>query len=263
MMERYAGVWPGIVVSNTDPDRRGKLKVRVPQIFGDIVAEDKIADKDLPWAQPCFPFVGKSSGFAMVPEVGAGVWVAFFGGDPRQPIWLGGWFGNIDNLADHQAGYTPDPTKYIIQTPGGQKMIFSDTITDEGVKLQDFLGQYVQLSTTRESVEISAKKLDIKAMLAMTVTALSTLALSVTAACTWNLMAGLTITAMGTVQILSTSITLGVAATAQSLCNETFLALFNTHTHNYNPGPGTPTPTATPTVPGVIGVHTTVNVKGS
>jgi uncharacterized protein involved in type VI secretion and phage assembly len=41
------------------------------------------------WCRPCVPYAGDGGGFAFLPEVGAGVWVAFEGGDVSYPIWVG------------------------------------------------------------------------------------------------------------------------------------------------------------------------------
>ena len=78
-MQRYPGVYRGVVVDNSDPQKSGRLRVRVPAIAG-------AADS---WALPCLPFAGAAAGLGQPPQIGRGVWVAFEGGDPASPVLLG------------------------------------------------------------------------------------------------------------------------------------------------------------------------------
>ena len=95
----FPGLWRGLVVDNDDKSQKrkylGRIKVSVPQVYGEI------EDEDLPWAWPCFPAGGSvedgvTHGNIMIPRVGASVWVAFEHGDPRCPVWLGLWYGAKD-----------------------------------------------------------------------------------------------------------------------------------------------------------------------
>lgn len=73
---RFYGIYRGVVAENKDPLGQFRLKVRVPQILFDQVSD---------WAWSIHqPGVTRS-----IPKVGAGVWVAFEGGDPSYPIWTG------------------------------------------------------------------------------------------------------------------------------------------------------------------------------
>ena len=84
MTERYWGKYRGTVVTNIDPEQRGRIQVIVPAVTGLIPST---------WAMPCVPFAGKASGLFVVPQVGAGVWVEYEDGDPDKPIWVGGFWG--------------------------------------------------------------------------------------------------------------------------------------------------------------------------
>lgn len=81
----------GVVEINQDPLKLGRLKVRVPLVYG--VGEDSasyIGTNDLPWAMPAGMPAGasaKSGGFSQIPEPGDTVWVRFLDGEPEKPIW--------------------------------------------------------------------------------------------------------------------------------------------------------------------------------
>lgn len=114
---RHLGRYRGEVVDVEDPKSIGRVKVKVPEVLGDVESG---------WALPAFAFTGDGSGMFAVPPVGAGVWVEFEGGDPARPVWVGGWFAE----GAPPEGATPE--KIILQTPGGHII----TLDDEGGKLE-------------------------------------------------------------------------------------------------------------------------------
>lgn len=76
---RYFGKYRGTVTDTDDPTERGRLKVKVPAVLGELEV----------WAMPCVPYAGAGVGFYSLPESGTGVWVEFEAGDPSYPIWSG------------------------------------------------------------------------------------------------------------------------------------------------------------------------------
>ena len=78
--QHYYGKYRGLVVDNYDPEQAGRLRVRVPEIFGDGDTE--------PWAVPSWP-PGSTPEQHQPPEVGAEVGVEFEAGDVGRPIWDG------------------------------------------------------------------------------------------------------------------------------------------------------------------------------
>jgi len=87
------GTYGGIVESNRDPEKLGRLKVRVPHVYGVLAGgsgSSYIGTNDLPWAMPAgMPAGGSktSGGFSHIPETGDSVWVRFLDGEPEKPVW--------------------------------------------------------------------------------------------------------------------------------------------------------------------------------
>ena len=80
---RFLGKYRGRVTASNDPLQVGRVRAKVPDVFG---------DEESGWALPCFAFAGPGVGLFMVPPVGAWVWIEFEYGDPASPIWTGCFF---------------------------------------------------------------------------------------------------------------------------------------------------------------------------
>lgn len=154
--ERYYGKYGGTVFNNIDPEALGRILAIVPGVPGFEVAPTS-------WAQPSVPLAGKQRGTYFVPEVGAGVWIEFERGDPRYPIWTGGFWGLAAEVpADALLGVpvmpsivlqtTPKNTLVISELPGptGGIMLRSGlatiTINETGILIQNGQGASLQLT---------------------------------------------------------------------------------------------------------------------
>ncbi len=108
---RFYGKYRGLVTDVDDPEKMGRIKAQVPEIYG---------EEESPWALPAVPFAGPKHGFVFIPEVQDGVWIEFEAGDPSRPIWTGGWWAS---------GELPDPgdtkVRAIVTTPG-HKLVLDD-----------------------------------------------------------------------------------------------------------------------------------------
>src|SRR5262249_49028747 len=66
--EKLFGKYLGTVVDRNDPYQIGRLRLKVPSVFGDATTE---------WAWPASPFAGAGYGFLFVPKESDLVWVEF------------------------------------------------------------------------------------------------------------------------------------------------------------------------------------------
>jgi hypothetical protein len=81
----YYGKYRGEVINNQDPQKLGRVQLRIPQIAGDNKVEY--------WAWPSGQPAGADFGDFMIPPKGSPVWVTFENGDPSHPCYEGGHWG--------------------------------------------------------------------------------------------------------------------------------------------------------------------------
>lgn len=123
--EKRFGKFRAIVVDNKDPQKRGRLKVRIPSV---------LADQDSDWALPCLPYGGfKQQGLFMVPEVDSQVWVEFEEGDIHRPIWVGTFWQQDGDPPEDAA--KEEPTTRLLQTKSGHILQFDDADGEEQFRL--------------------------------------------------------------------------------------------------------------------------------
>ena len=114
--QRLYGKYRGKVVDNDDPDRLGRIKVRVDEV---------LRGQETGWAMPCIPVGGTGSGFFSLPPVDSGVWIEFEAGDESRPIWTGCFWGDGE-LPEKPPGDQAEPTTHIWRTPGGLTAVLDD-----------------------------------------------------------------------------------------------------------------------------------------
>lgn len=128
--KRYYGIYRAVCIDNKDPEQQGRILVRVPAVT--------MNDTHPVWAWPVMPWAGKDSGFFMVPDVEDPVMVCFENGDPRVPMWVGGYWPKVNgtNFAPAET-YNAEgtPTKRIFKTKAGHEFSFEDDPTNQSVKL--------------------------------------------------------------------------------------------------------------------------------
>lgn len=136
---RFYGKYRGVV---TDVDAKTmRVKASVPSVLPQISTG---------WAMACVPYAGPKVGFAMLPEVGSGVWIEFEGGDVSFPIWTGCYWHN--NEVPPNASAT---VKTIVTSAGS--LSFDD---DQGsITVKDANGDSVSLSGGTITVESTSGKI--------------------------------------------------------------------------------------------------------
>ena len=122
---RYFGKYRGVVTDNTDPTSRGRIKVKVPAVLGELET----------WAMPCVPYAGDGVGSYILPEPNAGVWVEFEAGDPSYPIWTGCFWADGEPPRN-ESGTSAVPSLKIIRSQSGIMVTLDDggqviTLSDE------------------------------------------------------------------------------------------------------------------------------------
>lgn len=111
VLKRFFGKYRGTVLNNIDPEQRGRIQAIVPAVSNVVPTS---------WAMPCVPMAGKEQGVFMVPQIGAGVWIEFEGGDPDKPVWVGGFWGTMAEVP--KLAIAPPPI------PPGQNIVFQTTL---------------------------------------------------------------------------------------------------------------------------------------
>jgi uncharacterized protein involved in type VI secretion and phage assembly len=143
----HFGKYRGLVSDVADPEALGRIKARVPAVFG--------ADLETPWAMPAAPFAGADHGLFLLPEVGDGVWIEFEGGDPSRPIWSGCWWAR---------GQVPSPAgekQRLLATSAGHQILI-DEDADE-IRLTHPAGGELIIGASEITLTLGACELKITA----------------------------------------------------------------------------------------------------
>src|ERR1700754_3496879 len=85
----FYGKFRGVVTDNNDANHLGRIRAKVPDVFG---------NEDSGWAMPAVPYAGRQVGLYLIPPVEALVWIEFEHGDPEYPIWTGCFWGTESEL---------------------------------------------------------------------------------------------------------------------------------------------------------------------
>lgn len=149
---RLWGKYRGLVTENDDPQRMGRVRARVPELFGDLVT---------PWALPAVPFAGQAHGLVLLPEVGDGVWIEFEAGDGTRPIWTGSWW------ARDEMPVAGGPNTRVLATTHGHQLILDDQedrirlVHADGAELT-LTGQDVRVSIGSTEITLSDGEIELK-----------------------------------------------------------------------------------------------------
>ena len=82
--KKYYGMYQGIVTTNADPEKRGRIRVKCPTVLG--------KDTESAWCDPVIPVAYDNGGDFCIPLKGETVWIQFIEGNANKPVYLGGWW---------------------------------------------------------------------------------------------------------------------------------------------------------------------------
>ncbi len=162
---RWLGVYPASVVDNQDPDRQGRVKVRLPWSPDGSSAYES-------WARLATMMGGNNRGSWFVPDNHDEVLVAFAAGNPDHPYVVGSlWNGqdsppqtmdsdnNIKAIVSRNGirislDDTAGAETLTLSTPGGQQI----TLTDNGrnILLEDANGNSLEMAPGGVTLSVPA-----------------------------------------------------------------------------------------------------------
>ncbi|MBX3744512.1 MAG: hypothetical protein KF833_04320 [Verrucomicrobiae bacterium] len=142
---RYFGVYPALVTDIVDPDRLGRIEVRLPWLGAD-------GDTVRAWATLLSPYADDDQGFEALPAVGTQVVIAFEAGDLRRPYILGSAWNGRESMPEAPAA--PN-NKRLIRTRSGSLLEFDDTEGAAKVTLSLRSGHQLVLDDASSEVRLT------------------------------------------------------------------------------------------------------------
>ena len=163
----YNKFYRGIVVDNADPELRGRIKVRIPQIYGaDTTTSYYVPTSSIPWAVCAICPASNDGGTFLPPNIGDTVFVAFEGGSKNNPMYFGGIYKSLKGATiyvDERDG--AECVKIIDQS--GQSIIMEnlseETLRRRGVDVgKNPRSQIVLTNNSGDSITLSQGKIHLK-----------------------------------------------------------------------------------------------------
>jgi uncharacterized protein involved in type VI secretion and phage assembly len=182
-VDRENGIVIGIVADLDDPEKLGRVRVRLPHL------NDELSD----WARLATPMGGKDRGLFFRPEKDDEVLVAYEHGDPRRSYVVGSVWSKVDPPPADD-GKKVDNNWRFFRSRSGHLMKFDDTSGAERIEIVgkgdghklviDVSGKKIEITCSTGDVAISApagkvsidaNQVEIKAKSTMTLEATGTM----------------------------------------------------------------------------------------
>jgi uncharacterized protein involved in type VI secretion and phage assembly len=144
--QRHFGVYPAIVTDVVDPERLGRIEVKLPWLGLRGDAEVRL------WATLCTPYADDEQGFQMLPSVDTQVVVAFEAGELRRPYVIGSCWNGREHLPSPPASAND---KRLIRTRSGSLLEFDDKPGGATVTLSMRGGHQLVLDEAFDDVTLS------------------------------------------------------------------------------------------------------------
>ena len=170
-INRIGGVVTGVVTSNVDPEKLGRVQVKYPWL-------PKMNSSELSscWARLAFVGGGANRGIVFLPEVNDEVLLAFENGDMSSPFVLGVLYNGKDKppkgIGELIDSGTKKVNERVIVSRSGHKIILDDTQGKEKITIQDKTGKNkIEIDSTKNEFKIiSEGKLDLQSKGDLTLT---------------------------------------------------------------------------------------------
>lgn len=133
--------WTGIVVENNDPQRLGRVQIRIIGFYDDI------PDYLLPWAIPDISFIGSTKGSFIIPEINSTLRGYFDKGDVQKPIY--------DSLAFSKEISERNSLTILDENEYPNKMVLLETDQGDFLTLNRRTGEMVFIHRTGVTTSIS------------------------------------------------------------------------------------------------------------
>lgn len=141
------GVTIGIVTNNKDPEKLGRVKVR-------LISRD--SDKyETDWIRISTLMSGKEMGTFFLPEVNDEVLVAFNGGDPHKPYVIGSLWNGKEKPPETNEDGKNNLRK--IKTRSGSELIFDDSEGKEKIEIHTPKESKLYFDDEKDKITISDK----------------------------------------------------------------------------------------------------------
>lgn len=116
----YYSFYIGIVIDIDDPDNLNRIKVKVPEVYGNKMYPS--------WVYPKSVYSGPNYGLQLLPEIGDIITIEFRHGNPRNPCWSMGFFGKDPKTKEGEIRETDfkDKSNKWFRTPYGMSVQFRD-----------------------------------------------------------------------------------------------------------------------------------------
>ncbi len=142
------GVVAGIVINNKDPEKLGRVKVKIPRISG---------EEESNWARIVTFMGGKERGAFFLPEVDDEVIVAFEYGDINMPYIIGSLWNGKDKPPEQNANGKNDIR--VIKSRSGHIIKLDDTENNEKIEIVDKAGKNKMIIDTKNNkISINSDK---------------------------------------------------------------------------------------------------------
>ena len=145
-MSKLYGKYRAKVLKIKDPEKRGRIKVMCPKVYGDY---------ESPWCLPCVPFALDDGGFYKVPSIDEMVWIEFEEGDSNYPILVGGLWQESNSPLNSKV-YDEEIDKHLILKTEGHTIDISDKDGESYIEITDKAGSSIKFDSESGDIIIKA-----------------------------------------------------------------------------------------------------------